>query len=144
MINLVNHSEESGLQEEQAALEDQAATGPWATIAGELAPKNGREKNTAEMALKTGSATLIALARVDTGSKLHTMITGEHGMKSAFGQTSATLLSLQTSEQFIASGPWPTFLVKFNDTKLSFFTPKLSNCPWGFGVLGFWGFGVLG
>ena len=94
---LVNHSEESTLKQE-AAMEVVAATGLWATTAGELAHKNGREKHTAEMALKTGSVTLIALELVDTGK-----------MKSAYGQTSATMISgYEMSEQFIASEPWPT------------------------------------
>ena len=119
VTNGVNHLEESTLKQE-AAMEDQVATGLKVTTAGELAHKNGREKSTAEMALKTGSVTLIALARVDIGSQL-TMITGESGMKSVYGQTSATLLSLQRmSEQFIASGPWLTFLVIFFDTNLFF------------------------
>ena len=78
----VNHLEESTLKQE-AAMEEQAATGLWATTAGELALKNGREKSTAEMAQKTGSVTLIALALVDIGSQL-TMIPGESGMKNVW------------------------------------------------------------
>ena len=119
VTSLANHSEESTLKQE-AAMVDQAVTGLWATTAGELAHKNGREKNTAEMAPKTGSVTLIVSELVDTGNR-PTTITGDSGMKSAYGQTSATLLSLQKmSEQFIASGPWPTYLVIFFDTNLFF------------------------
>jgi hypothetical protein len=107
VTNLVNHSEESTLKQE-AAMEVVAATGLWATTAGELAHKNGREKHTAEMALKTGSVTLIALELVDTGNSTTTR-TRKSGMKSAYGQTSATMISgYEMSEQFIASEPWPT------------------------------------
>ena len=106
---------------------DQAVTGLWATTAGELAHKNGREKNTAEMAPKTGSVTLIVSELVDTGKK-PTTITGDSGMKSAYGRTSATLLSLQRmSEQFIASGPWLTYLVIFYYTNLFFIHTFIRN-----------------
>ena len=101
-------------------MEDQAATGLWATTPGELAHKNGREKHTAEMAPKTGSVTLIVSELVDTGNR-PTTITWDSGMKSAYGQISATLIYFQRmSEQFIASGPWLTYLVIFYYTNLFF------------------------